>query len=88
VFAGFGEWQDQVLNGLARLLEGQTERLTARQLAVANLLRDGLEQAQIAQELGVTRQAISEHARAIGWEALAQGEAALTLALARLPACP
>lgn len=87
VFAGFGEWQDRVLNGLARLLERQAEKLTAKQREVADLARDRLEQGEIAERLGVTRQAISDHIRAMGWEAYAQGEEALRLALGRLPAC-
>lgn len=87
VFAGFGEWQDQVLNGLARLLERHSERLTAKQREVAGMVRDGLEQTEIAERLGVTRQAVSDHVRAMGWEAFAEGEQALTLALGRLPQC-
>ncbi len=85
VYAGFGEWQDRVLNGLARLLERHGARLTAKQREVANLLRDGLEQGEIADRLGVTRQAISDHVRAMGWEAFAEGEEALRLALRGLP---
>ena len=81
VFSGFGDWQDQVLNGLARLLERHAERLTAKQREVADKMRDGLEQTAVAEELGVTRQAISDHIRAMGWEALAAGEEALRLAL-------
>lgn len=87
VFAGFGAWQDRVLNGLARLLERHSERLTAKQREVAGMVRDGLEQTEIAERLGVTRQAISDHIRAMGWEAFAEGEEALRLALGRLPEC-
>lgn len=86
VFRGFGPSQDAILDGLARLLERQADQMTDKQREVGDLLRDGLEQAEIATRLKVTRQAVSNHARAMGWDAFQAGESGLRAALAWFPA--
>lgn len=81
VFEGFGDREDIILNGIARLLGRHLDGMTTRQLRVADLTRDGLDQSQIADRLGVTRQAVSDHLRAMAWPAFAAGERALRAAL-------
>lgn len=81
VFRGFGKSEDRILNGLARLLERHFERMTVKQRQVADLIRDGFEQSEIAEQLNVTRQAVSDHIRSMGWEAFNEGEEALRFAL-------
>jgi hypothetical protein len=83
VFAGFGEAEDTILNGLARLLERQRSSMTESQREVANGLRSGLKQIDVAKKLGITRQAVHEHVNAMGWKTYEQGEAALRTALRR-----
>jgi hypothetical protein len=88
VFAGFGTAEDQILNGIARVLRRQRERMSARQRQVVEQLREGESQINIAKRLRLTKQAISSHARAAGWDAYHEGElawrAALTLSAGRI----
>jgi DNA-binding CsgD family transcriptional regulator len=81
VFLGFGEEGDEILNGIARLLERQRERMSDRQKKVLQYLRQGMTQVEIARKLRLTSQAISDHARAAGWDAYREGETALRRAL-------
>jgi DNA-binding NarL/FixJ family response regulator len=74
------------LNGLAHLLERQATSMTARQHEIADLLRNGLEQTEVAERLGITRQAVSKQAQSLGWKALSAGENALRVALGRFQA--
>jgi transcriptional regulator len=76
VFIGFGDRDELVLNGLARLLHRERRRLSRVQLATLALLREGHSQAEIAKQLRLTRQAVSSRARSAGWEAFAEGERA------------
>lgn len=75
VFRGFGEKQDLVLTGLASVLAQVRERLTKRQKAILSLLRAGNDMVRAAEMLGITRQAVSDAARAAGWRAYQDGEA-------------
>ena len=87
VFRGFGA-QDDVLTGYAQALRHIRSSWTDRQREVVGLLRDGLTQAEIAERLGVSKQAVSEHAVAAGCDAYRLAETgwrhALLLA-ARIP---
>lgn len=74
VFEGFGATYDPAFNGFARLLQHHRARLKPQQRKVIELLRQSLTQAAIANELGITRQAVSLYARAAGWQAYREGE--------------
>jgi hypothetical protein len=76
VFQGFGEKQDLVLTGLATVLSQLRDSLTRRQKAILSLLRAGNDMVRAAETLGITRQAVSDAARAAGWRAYEEGEAA------------
>jgi hypothetical protein len=86
VFMGFGEAEDTMLNGLARLLERQRNGMTEPQREVANRLRTGMKQIDVAKDLGTSRQAVNHHVRAMGWKTYEQGEAAWRVALRRFGA--
>jgi len=92
VFAGFGTAEDRILNGIARVLHRHRERMSARQRQVIQHLRQGDSQISIAKRLRLTKQAISSHARAAGWDVYHEGEmawrAALTLSADRAPGPP
>lgn len=75
VFRGFGQ-EDLVLTALASLLEHIRRRMTAKQRAVAGMLRNGDGAADVAAKLGITRQAVYHHSRGAGWEPYSEGEAA------------
>jgi len=83
VFAGFGAPEDDILNGLARLLRHVRERLSDRQLLVLDLLRRGFNQKRIAERLNITKQAVSKQAKAAGWEPYQVGEVAFRAVLTR-----
>jgi hypothetical protein len=87
VFSGF-DGGDPVLNGIARLLRRQRERMSARQRDVVGYLRQGLTQMAIARKLKLTKQAISDHARAAGWDVYHEGEIAWRAALAEFTSAP
>lgn len=74
VFLGFGETEDAILNGFARLLRHHRKGLTKKQEEVIGLLRQGLTQTEVADELGITRQTVNEHAQAAGWLEYDAGE--------------
>ena len=82
VFRGFGGPFEPLLNGIARLLWFHREQRTEQQTRVMGMLREGMTQVEIAEKLEMTRQAVSDHARAAGWDAYRQGEEALRAALA------
>lgn len=84
VFTGFGEEDTVVLNGLARLLQFQRQRLKPQQHRVLSLLRKGSTQAAIANSLKITPQAVSDYQRRAGWDAYQQGEKALLAILSPL----
>jgi hypothetical protein len=81
LFVGFGETDDLVLNGFARLLRFVRQRLTKAQVHVLTLLREGHTQTQIAKELRISRQAVSKSAKGVGSEAYLEGERAWAAAL-------
>jgi hypothetical protein len=81
VFHGFGGEFDPLLNGMARLLWFHRSQRTEQQLRVMGMLREGMAQVEIAEKLELTRQAISDHVRAAGWDAYRQGEDGLRAAM-------
>lgn len=85
VFRGFGESLDRVLGGIARLLEFHRQTRSAQQLKIMDLLRVGKSQAEIAKIFGVTPQAISDQAKAAGWEAYRDGEESMRTVLGQIP---
>jgi len=76
VFLGFGQGEDAVLNGFARLLRELRGQWTARQFEVIQLLRQGKSQVEVAEVMGVSKQAVSKHAKSTGWDAYVEGERA------------
>lgn len=75
VFLGFAD-MDSVLNGIARILSFHRYRLTAQQLKIAELLRQGLSQSEAARELQISQQAVSKQVIAFGWSPYAEAESA------------
>lgn len=73
VFKGFGE-HDAALTGYAQVLRFMRSNWTDRQREVVGLLREGLTQVEIADRLGVSKQAVSDHAVAAGGDAYRLGE--------------
>jgi len=65
VFRGFGEL-DEILSGVARLLWFQRSRWTQPQRNIANLLRKGMSQTEVAEELRITKQVVSRQVLASG----------------------
>jgi hypothetical protein len=82
VFLGFSEL-DTVMNGIARILWFQRSRLTETQLRIAELLRKGRSQSDAAEELNITRQAISKQVVSMGWGPYAEAEEAWRVILER-----
>jgi hypothetical protein len=74
VFTGFGPALDPPLNGFARVLYHQRATWPARQREVVERLNDGRKQVEIAQELGITKQAVSRYAALAGWEAYVEAQ--------------
>lgn len=84
VFEGFGKDQDSIFNGFARLLHHHRTNLSDQQREVVAHLRGGLNQTQTAEEMEITKQAVSLYAARAGWEAYNEGEQAFKTALALL----
>lgn len=84
VFSGFGEVLDIALNGYARLLHFQRSGLKRQQRRVVELLRRSLTQSAIAEELGVSKQAVSLYASAAGWIAYRDGESGFRMLLSQV----
>ena len=82
VFLGFGGL-DPVMNGMARILWFHRSGFTKTQLRIAELLRHGRSQSDAAEELNITRQAISKQAVAMGWWPYAEAEEAWRFLLER-----
>jgi hypothetical protein len=80
VWQGFGE-DDQVLTALGTLLVHIRSRLTPRQRAVIERLRSGADMVQVAEDLGISKQAVSTIVAAAGWRAYQEGEDAWKLLL-------
>jgi len=68
VFLGFSRPGDQILNGFARALQRHRAGMTDRQREVAALLRSGKTNKQVAETLGITKQAVGDHVKTMGWE--------------------
>jgi hypothetical protein len=66
VFNSFGQL-DEVLNGLARLLWFHRSHWTLSQRKIANLLRKGMSQSEVAEQLKIKRQVVSKQVSASGW---------------------
>ena len=73
VFRGFDSL-DEVLTGMARLLWFHRSRWTDAQRKIANLLREGKSQSEVADLFGVSRQVISKQVAALGWPTYSGGE--------------
>jgi hypothetical protein len=82
VFRGFGDPGDGILNGIAHLLERQVSRMTPRQRALADQLRNGVDQTRLSEQLRVTRQAVNKQIHSLGWKSFAAGEEAFRMAIA------
>jgi len=82
VFFGFGEL-DPVMNGIARILWFHRSKLTNQQLRIAELLRRGLSQSEAADELNITRQAVSKQVVSTGWWSYTEAESAWRILLKR-----
>jgi hypothetical protein len=85
VFLGFAEPYDPAFNGFARLLHRHRFRLKRQQRRVIELLRQSLTQSAAAEQMGVSRQAVSLYAGAAGWEAYREGENGWRTLLAQIP---
>ena len=68
VFLGFTKPGDNILNGFARVLHRHRTDMTERQREVADILRRGKTQTEVAEMLEITKQAVSDHVGAMGWE--------------------
>ena len=88
VFEGFGEDQDLIFSGFARLLHHHRSSLSDQQRQVVAHLRSGLNQTQTAEKMGVTKQAVSLYAARAGWEAYSEGEQAFKTAIGLLESTP
>lgn len=82
VFSGFGE-DDRVIGGLARLLDWQRQGFTDAQREAIRHLRAGGTQTEAAEEIGVSRQAVSKRLAAAGWTAYRDAEGSLRALLSR-----
>lgn len=82
VFSGFGE-DDRVLGGLSRLLDWQRQGFTDAQREAIRHVRRGESQTEAAEEIGVSRQAVSKRLAAAGWRAYRDAEQSLRELLSR-----
>ena len=80
VFSGMGSL-DEVLNGIARLLWFHRSNWTKAQRTIANLLRKGMMQSEVAERLGISRQVVSKQVAASGWVTYAGAEKAWRIIL-------
>ncbi len=81
IFLGFGNTLDNILNGLASMLQFHRETRSERQIMIIKLLRQKKSQPEIAELLGLTKQTVWQHVQAAGWESYSKGEDALRAAL-------
>jgi hypothetical protein len=80
VFNGFGQL-DEVLNGIARLLWFHRSRWTLAQRKIADLLRRGMPQSEVAEQLEIKRQVVSKQVSALGWSPYIGAESAWRIIL-------
>jgi len=83
VFMGFGESEDRILNGFARVLHHIRSRLTEKQRELLEALLENGTQSRIAARTGVTKQAVSKQAASAGLDAYREGEGGWKLTLVR-----
>lgn len=81
VFEGFGDPDQAILNGLARLMRHLREQLTRKQREILHALRENPLQTALAENRGISKQAVSKQAKSAGWDAFREGEAAWGAAL-------
>ncbi len=81
VFRGFGESNDTILNGLARLLRHLREKLRDRQWRILDQYRLDPVQAKIARDIDIDRQTVHRNIKSTGAAAYLEGERALRLVL-------
>ena len=81
VFLGYGVENDQILNGLSRLLHHHWSRLTPRQREILTQRRQGYAQVEIAARSGVSESAISQASHKSGWQAFSEAESGFRAAL-------
>jgi len=76
VFRGFKNADDEVLNGMARLLFHVRSQWTDRQKSVIRLLRDPTtaSQTEVARKLKLSRQAVHNRLKSTGWSAWSDAE--------------
>lgn len=80
VFVGFPE-TDPVLNGMASILSFHRSRWTPQQRKIIGMLQKGSSQSDLAERLGISRQAISKHVSSAGWLPYKEAERAFQLIL-------
>ena len=85
VFRGFKDADDEVLNGMARLLFHVRSQWTDRQKSVIRLLRDPTtaSQTEVARKLKLTRQAVHNRLKSTGWAAWSDAEKAFRQVLSQ-----
>jgi predicted DNA-binding protein YlxM (UPF0122 family) len=78
VFRGFKNADDDVLNGMTRLLFHVRSQWTDRQRSVIRLLRDPttVSQTEVARRLNLSRQAVHNRLKSTGWAAWSDAEKA------------
>src|SRR5262249_12950272 len=81
VFDGFGKHHDQDFNGFARLIHHHHSSFANQLREVVAHLRNGLNQTQTAEKMGITKQAVSLYAAHAGWETYSEGEQAFKIVL-------
>ena len=86
VFAGFGNDEDVMLNGFARLLHYERSNWSPLQRRVMEELRVVPNVANVAERLGVSRQDISKKSQRAGGRAYFEAESAWRLLLSRFDA--
>jgi len=85
VFVGFGSQIDRVANGYARILWHLREKMTERQRRILYLMSTGLRQNEVAEQMKITKQAVSQHVAAVGWPAYLEAETGWSAVFELLP---
>lgn len=85
VFVGFGPQIDRIAYGYARILRHVRERMTAQQRRVLQLMSTELRQNEVADQMGITKQAVSQHVAAVGWPAYLDAEIGWSAVFELLP---
>ena len=84
VFVGFGSQLDRAANGYARILRHLRDWMTQQQRRVLDLLSSGLQQSDVAKRMKISKQAVSQHAAAVGWPAYRDAEVGWSALFERL----